>query len=205
MDQIVLRTVPQGLGRLENMMTEVPLPITGSESSPGRGSAQADLVLCAPEHQLPVVFVEVDRGTMTPARVAQKIDRYHAYFARTGAQFTPWWQQRWHVRYGRPVVMFVFTARSETTVMKNADRWGRRGGMPNVAATPVRSKSYGDPVPVSWNRRPTSARSDRAVAANIESLALAGAGCRTPLWLDPAYGTPAAASDARLETRARVT
>ncbi|MFJ5212858.1 replication-relaxation family protein [Streptomyces nigra] len=74
-DQVVLRTIPQGLGRLENMWTEVPLPITGSESSPGRGSAQADLVLCAPEHQLPLVFVEVDRGTMTPARVAQKIDR----------------------------------------------------------------------------------------------------------------------------------
>ncbi|WP_394427413.1 replication-relaxation family protein [Streptomyces sp. SGAir0957] len=103
------------------MWTEVPpLPITGSESSPGRGSAQADLVLSAPEHQLPLVFVEVDRGTMTPSRVAEKIDRYHAYFARTDQQHTLWWRQRWNAPYGQPVVMFVFTARSETTVTNRA-------------------------------------------------------------------------------------
>ncbi|MFJ8827704.1 replication-relaxation family protein [Streptomyces sp. NPDC102467] len=119
-DQAVIEARPPGLGALENMTTEAPLPITGTESAPGRGSAQADLVLCALEHNLPAVFVEVDRGTMTPARVAEKIDRYAAYFHRADKHHDLWWRRRWHVNYGEPVVMFVFTARSQTTVMNRA-------------------------------------------------------------------------------------
>ncbi|MET9499492.1 hypothetical protein [Streptomyces sp. NPDC006552] len=51
-DQVVVETISEGLGQLENMWTEVPLPITGSETAQGRGSAQADLVLSAGLHQV---------------------------------------------------------------------------------------------------------------------------------------------------------
>ncbi|MFD6735944.1 replication-relaxation family protein [Micromonospora aurantiaca] len=119
-DQAVLEAGPPGLGRLEGLRTEVPLPITGSGLAPVPGSPQADLVLRAPEHDLPVAFVEVDRGTITPARLAQKAISYQTYFTRAGKHSAPWWRQHWHAPAGDPVLLYVFTAHGETAALDRA-------------------------------------------------------------------------------------
>ncbi|MFD5084993.1 replication-relaxation family protein [Kitasatospora sp. NPDC058406] len=63
--------------------------------------AITDAVLRAPQEGVPVLLVEVDRGTMTPAAVAAKFERYDRYFrreAKQGGESVPHWQ----LLYGRP-------------------------------------------------------------------------------------------------------
>ncbi|MYT71192.1 MULTISPECIES: replication-relaxation family protein [unclassified Streptomyces] len=119
-DQNLIAHRPHGIGELDALATEVSLPTAGTDGAPARGSAQADLVLTAPEHGLPALFVEVDRATMTPERVAAKIHRYNAYFNRTDKQLTSTWRQRWNAPTGHPVVAFVLTGPSQTTVMNRS-------------------------------------------------------------------------------------
>ncbi|MCQ4210401.1 replication-relaxation family protein [Streptomyces longispororuber] len=120
-DRAVLEARPAGLGSLEAMSTEVALPVTGTDAEPGRGSVQADLLLTAPEHHLPLMFVEVDRSTMVPERVAEKIRRYQAYLERRDRQGRLWWRNRWPVADGaRPVVALVLSGRSEASVLSRA-------------------------------------------------------------------------------------
>ncbi|MFJ3086743.1 hypothetical protein [Streptomyces sp. NPDC086838] len=54
---------PGGVGRIGSSWTEVPLPPAGSWSTPGRGSAQADIVLTAPHDGVPLLFVELPRDS----------------------------------------------------------------------------------------------------------------------------------------------
>ncbi|MFD6181481.1 hypothetical protein [Streptomyces goshikiensis] len=51
---------PAGVGTIASYATEVPLPATGTWGAPGKGGAQADIVLTAPQDGIPLVFIEVD-------------------------------------------------------------------------------------------------------------------------------------------------
>ncbi|WP_242569525.1 hypothetical protein [Streptomyces sp. NP-1717] len=52
---------PDGIGTIASYFTEIPLPATGTWNTPGRGGAQADLVLTAPQGQVPLLFIEIDK------------------------------------------------------------------------------------------------------------------------------------------------
>ncbi|MFI6874938.1 replication-relaxation family protein [Streptomyces sp. NPDC050400] len=120
-ERAVVEARPAGLGVLEAMSTEVGLPVTGTEARPGRGSVQADLVLAAPEHRLPLLCVEVDRSTMVPERVVDKIRRYQLFFERRDRQGQEWWRSRWWAPEGvGPVVALVLSGRSEKSVLTRA-------------------------------------------------------------------------------------
>lgn len=51
---------PDGLGTIASYATEVALPATGTWSNPGKGGAQADIVITAPEDGMPPLSVEID-------------------------------------------------------------------------------------------------------------------------------------------------
>ncbi|MEU1661828.1 hypothetical protein ABZ527_38000 [Streptomyces griseofuscus] len=51
---------PAGLGAIASCATEVALPATGTWSNPGKGGAQADIVITASEEGVPPLFVEID-------------------------------------------------------------------------------------------------------------------------------------------------
>ncbi|MGW6289871.1 hypothetical protein [Streptomyces sp. NPDC055107] len=57
---------PPGIGAVASLWTEVPLPATGTWKSPGKGGAQADLVLTVPQDGVPLLFMEVDNCHETP-------------------------------------------------------------------------------------------------------------------------------------------
>ncbi|MFD8079799.1 replication-relaxation family protein [Streptomyces sp. NPDC059718] len=85
---------PRGLGTLRGWTTEVILPVTGTFTTPGRGS------LRAAQDQLPVLFVEVDNHTEPAAVLADKIAHYHRFFQRTMnghrvGDDVPLWSTRW--------------------------------------------------------------------------------------------------------------
>ncbi|MFF3061453.1 replication-relaxation family protein [Streptomyces sp. NPDC057909] len=111
----VLPVRPRGLGHLRGWETEVALPITGTFTTPARGSLRADAVLTAPEDQVPVLFVEVDNHTEPAAVVAAKIDRYQRFFSRQvkndRGRDVPLWSTLWDDsgRGGFPPVALVFT------------------------------------------------------------------------------------------------
>ncbi|MFE7711772.1 replication-relaxation family protein [Streptomyces sp. NPDC057486] len=113
--QRVLPVRPRGLGHLRGWETEVALPVTGTFTTPARGSLRADAVLTAPEDQVPVLFVEVDNHTEPAAVVAAKIDRYRRFFQRQvkndRGRDVPLWPTLWDDsgRGGFPPVALVFT------------------------------------------------------------------------------------------------
>ncbi|MFJ7497694.1 hypothetical protein ACIQZB_42710 [Streptomyces sp. NPDC097727] len=51
---------PDGIGAIASYWTEVPLPATGTRNAPGKGGAQADIVLTAPQYGVPLLFIEAD-------------------------------------------------------------------------------------------------------------------------------------------------
>ncbi|MCX5078607.1 hypothetical protein OHA84_37120 [Streptomyces sp. NBC_00513] len=65
---------PDGIGTIASYWTEVPLPATGTWNAPGKGGAQADLVLTAPQDQVPPLFIEVDNCHETAEELAAKLD-----------------------------------------------------------------------------------------------------------------------------------
>ncbi|WP_049579970.1 replication-relaxation family protein [Streptomyces sp. SBT349] len=73
---------PRGCGSVESWSTEVPLPATGTWASAGRGGAQADAVLAAPEAGVPLLFVEVDTCHMDAQRIATKLGKYARFLKR---------------------------------------------------------------------------------------------------------------------------
>ena len=76
------RSVPAGIGSITSWSMEVSLPPTGSWYAPGKGGAQADVVLIAPEAGLPLLFVEVDNCHMDPQWIVEKFDKYMRFFRR---------------------------------------------------------------------------------------------------------------------------
>ncbi|MFI8008377.1 replication-relaxation family protein [Streptomyces sp. NPDC086010] len=109
-----LATRPPGLGHLRGWETEVALPVSGTFTTPARGSLRADAVLTAPEDGVPVLFVEVDNHTEPAAVVARKIENYRRFFQRTVKDHhgvdVPFWSSRWDdsPRDGYPPLAFVF-------------------------------------------------------------------------------------------------
>ncbi|MFF3669539.1 replication-relaxation family protein [Microtetraspora malaysiensis] len=109
---------PDGIGTIASYATGVPLPTAGTWTTPGRGSAQADIVLTAPEAGVPLLFIEVDNCHETAQEIAAKIDKYMRLFQRkvkdTDGTERPMWRTRWPASEGRygdvphPPVLLVF-------------------------------------------------------------------------------------------------
>jgi hypothetical protein len=76
--------------------SQVPLPVTGTWSSPGKGGVQADIVVTVPGSQVPLLFVEVDNCFEEAAVLVEKVDRYARFFARnTTTDGIAMWRQCW--------------------------------------------------------------------------------------------------------------
>ncbi|MEU2295545.1 replication-relaxation family protein [Streptomyces bacillaris] len=109
---------PPGVGTIGSYWTEVPLPATGTWNAPGKGGAQADVVLTAPQDGVGVLFIEVDNCHETAEELAAKVEKYARFFRRTvkdtDGQERPMWRTRWAVpehEYGEaphPPVLLVF-------------------------------------------------------------------------------------------------
>ncbi|GGZ81045.1 replication-relaxation family protein [Streptomyces rubiginosohelvolus] len=109
---------PSGIGTIGSYWTEVPLPATGTWNAPGKGGAQADVVLTAPQDGVPLLFIEVDNCHETAEELAAKLEKYARFFRRrvkdTDGQERPMWCTRWTVpehEYGEaphPPVLLVF-------------------------------------------------------------------------------------------------
>ncbi|MFJ1804458.1 replication-relaxation family protein [Streptomyces sp. NPDC088180] len=91
---------PSGIGTIASFWTEVPLPATGTWNAPGKGGAQADLVLTAPQDGVPLLFIEVDNCHETPEELADKLEKYARFFRRkvkdTDGRERPMWRTRWN-------------------------------------------------------------------------------------------------------------
>ncbi|MEU4848343.1 replication-relaxation family protein [Streptomyces gilvosporeus] len=132
---------PVGMGRIASWATEVVLPVAGTQTTPAKGSLRADAVLTAPEHRLPVLFVEVDNGTENPVTLSYKVSRYRDFFRRTvkHPSASPGWQDdarvplwqlmfdplkakprsRGYWRQDHPPLAIVFTKKVGATAMNN--------------------------------------------------------------------------------------
>ncbi|MGZ2360970.1 replication-relaxation family protein [Streptomyces sp. 372A] len=109
---------PGGVGSVGSYWTEVALPVAGLWSTPGRGGAQADIVLTAPQDGVPLLFVEVDNCHETAEELADKLEKYARFYRRkvkdTGGKAQPMWRTRWNTPPGTglenpyPPVLFVF-------------------------------------------------------------------------------------------------
>ncbi|WP_299541724.1 replication-relaxation family protein [uncultured Streptomyces sp.] len=121
----ILPARPPGLGHLRGWETEVPLPVSGTFTTPARGSLRADAVLRAPEDGVPVMFVEVDNHTEPSAVVARKIDGYRRFFRRTAKDHqgreVPFWSTLWDDSHhdGYPPLALVFAKDVSPEVVMN--------------------------------------------------------------------------------------
>ncbi|MGK5628580.1 replication-relaxation family protein [Streptomyces sp. URMC 123] len=90
---------PAGIGTIASYWTEVPLPATGTWNAPGKGGAQADIVLTAPQDNVPLLFIEVDNCHETAEELAAKLEKYARFFRRkvkdTDGRERPMWRTRW--------------------------------------------------------------------------------------------------------------
>ncbi|MFE0776425.1 replication-relaxation family protein [Streptomyces sp. NPDC058861] len=109
---------PDGIGTIASFWTEVPLPATGTWNAPGKGGAQADIVLTAPQDGVPLLFIEVDNCHETAEELADKLEKYARFFRRkvkdTDGRERPMWRTRWNVpadpstEHPYPPVLLVF-------------------------------------------------------------------------------------------------
>ncbi|MFF8960773.1 replication-relaxation family protein [Streptomyces sp. NPDC014894] len=106
-----------GIGTIASYATEIPLPANGTWSAPGKGGAQADIVLTAPQHGVPLLFIEVDNCHETAEELAAKLEKYARFFRRkakdTDGREKPLWRTRWAVTdagpdHPYPPVLIVF-------------------------------------------------------------------------------------------------
>ncbi|WP_198544738.1 MULTISPECIES: replication-relaxation family protein [Streptomyces] len=90
----------------------------GTWNAPGKGGAQADLVLTAPQDGVPLLFIEVDNCHETAEELAAKLEKYARFFRRTvrdtDGKERPMWRTRWIASEDRrgdvphPPVLLVF-------------------------------------------------------------------------------------------------
>ncbi|MEV2255854.1 replication-relaxation family protein [Streptomyces sp. NPDC050147] len=123
---------PDGIGAIASYWTEVPLPATGTWNTPGRGGAQADLVLTAPQAGVPLLFIEVDNCHETAEELAAKLEKYARFFRRkvkdTDGRERPMWRTRWmapETRSGdrtHPPVLLVFNRVGERNPNRTVPR-----------------------------------------------------------------------------------
>lgn len=62
---------PSGIGTIASYATEVPLPATGAWGAPGKGGAQADIVLTAPRTRSRCCSLRSTTATRPPRRSRQ--------------------------------------------------------------------------------------------------------------------------------------
>ncbi|MDV9187626.1 replication-relaxation family protein [Streptomyces sp. SR27] len=123
---------PDGIGTIASFWTEVPLPATGTWNAPGKGGAQADLVLTAPQDGVPLLFIEVDNCHETAEELADKLEKYARFFRRkvkdTDGKERPMWRTRWTAPEGRygdaphPPVLLVFNRIGERNPNRTVSR-----------------------------------------------------------------------------------
>lgn len=109
---------PDGIGTIASFWTEVSLPATGTWNAPGKGGAQADIVVTAPQDGVPLLFIEVDNCHETAEELADKLEKYARFFRRkvkdTDGKERPMWRTRWIAPADRyreathPPVLLVF-------------------------------------------------------------------------------------------------
>ncbi|GGU63617.1 hypothetical protein [Streptomyces lavendofoliae] len=91
--------VPEGIGTIASYWTEVSLPATGTWKAPGKGGAQADIVLTAPQDGVPLTFISADNCHETAEELANKLEKYARFFRRkakdTDGRERPMWRTRW--------------------------------------------------------------------------------------------------------------
>ncbi|MFG3042877.1 replication-relaxation family protein [Streptomyces sp. NPDC048330] len=91
---------PAGIGTIASFWTEVPLPATGTWNAPGKGGAQADIVLTAPQDGVPLLFIEADNCHETAEELADKLEKYARFYRRkmkdTDGKERPMWRTRWN-------------------------------------------------------------------------------------------------------------
>ncbi|MCY0930999.1 replication-relaxation family protein [Streptomyces sp. H27-H1] len=119
---------PAGIGTLRSYWTEVPLPAIGTWKAPGKGGAQADIVLTAPQDHVPLLFIEADNCHETAEELADKLEKYARFFRKKAKDSEghelPMWRTRWtggEATYGdvpHPPVLLVFNPIGE----RNPDR-----------------------------------------------------------------------------------
>ena len=112
---------PGGIGTVASWATEVEFALGG------RRKVRPDAVWEAPEIGVPVLMVEVDRSTMSPAKVAAKFAGYRELFRAKWRDNDPalaeaeaaalermghWWRRAYpgHVREGYPPVAWCSPA-----------------------------------------------------------------------------------------------
>ncbi|GAA3043699.1 hypothetical protein GCM10017562_75600 [Streptomyces roseofulvus] len=97
------------------------LPATGTWSNPGKGGAQADIVITAPEDGVPLLFVEIDNCFESAQVLAAKIDKYMRFGQRDG-----------DLEFSSDPLFASAGSRSEPT-----EGSGERGGVRLVALRPA--------------------------------------------------------------------
>ncbi|MFI8186753.1 replication-relaxation family protein [Actinacidiphila glaucinigra] len=126
---------PSGIGTIASYVTEVPLSATGTWNAPGRGGAQADIVLAARRDGVPLLFIEVDNCHESAEELAGKLEKYARFFRRqvkdTDGKERAMWRTRWPAPDGRwgdvphPPVLLVFhrigDRNPDRTVLRLAD------------------------------------------------------------------------------------
>ncbi|GAB2891980.1 hypothetical protein [Streptomyces mayteni] len=80
----------------------MPLPATGTWATAGRGGAQADAVLAAPEAGVPLLFVEVDTCHMDAQRIATKLGKYMRFLQRRVTDVDGKQRAMWRTRWEHP-------------------------------------------------------------------------------------------------------
>ncbi|MFG2660949.1 hypothetical protein [Streptomyces sp. NPDC048425] len=74
---------PDGIGTIASYATEVALSATGTWKSPGLSSARANAVVTAPEHRMPLLFIEADNCHEDAVTIAAKFDRHLRFYQCT--------------------------------------------------------------------------------------------------------------------------
>ncbi|MFH8803827.1 hypothetical protein ACH4F6_30205 [Streptomyces sp. NPDC017936] len=96
---------PDGLGTVASCATEVALPATGTWSDPGRGGAQADIVVTASGDGVPLLFAEIGNCFESAQVLAAKTDKYTRFGQRKvkdlDGRERPMWRTRWWAPDGR--------------------------------------------------------------------------------------------------------
>ncbi|MEU2565062.1 replication-relaxation family protein [Streptomyces longispororuber] len=121
-----------GIGTIASYWTEVALPATGTWNAPGKGGAQADIVLTAPQDGVPLLFIEVDNCHETAEELAAKLEKYARFFRRkvkdTDSRECPMWRTRWSAPEtcsgdrAHPPVLLVFNRVGERNPNRTVPR-----------------------------------------------------------------------------------
>ncbi|WP_330310616.1 replication-relaxation family protein [Streptomyces sp. NBC_00523] len=180
---------PGGVGSIGSYLPEVALPVAGSWSTPGRGGAQADIVLTAPQDNIPLLFVEVDNCHETAEEFADKQEKYARFYRRkvkdTVGKAQPMWRTRWNTPPGTglenpyPPVLFVFNPLGARNPERTIARLAALTRHPGTRTTRRTSTTTAGRSPSSRPPWPTSGSTVRMVRSSVASAAPVRRCCST--------------------------